>query len=118
MFPPSPGKLKPTLKRSTIMMKLTTASILALTMALSGTAWAQTAPSTAPATKPSATAPAVTMDPATEAKFKAADTSGKGVIDGADLEPFKPLMSQIDTDKDGKISRAEYAAAAKAGVIK
>jgi EF hand len=103
------------------MKKLTAASILALTLAAAGSAWAQTSPTTPPATPsapPAATAPAVTMDPAVEAKFKAADKSGTGFIEGAALEPYKPMMDKIDTNKDGKISRAEFAAAAKAGVIK
>ena len=58
------------------------------------------------------------MDPAVEAKFKAADKAGKGFIDGAALEPFKSVMDKVDTDKDGKISRAEFAAGVKAGIIK
>jgi hypothetical protein len=94
------------------------ASILALTMAATGQAWAQSSPPAAPAIPPAASAATVTMDPATEAKFKAADKTGKGVIEGAALEPFKPVMQEIDTDKDGKISRAEFAAAVKAGVIR
>jgi len=100
------------------MNKLAAASILAIAFATSGAAWAQTTAPTAPATTPSATAPAVTMDAATEAKFKAADKSGKGVIEGADVAPYKAVMDKVDTDKDGKISKAEFAAAAKAGIIK
>jgi EF hand len=122
------------------MKKIATLSIIALSMAVAGAASAQTAapapsapaatpsaPATAPAVKaapaaPAAaattTAPAVTMDAATEAKFKAADKGGKGMIEGAALEPFKSVMAQVDTDKDGKISRGEFAAATKAGIIK
>ena len=128
------------------MKKFVTATIFALSMSASGIAIAQTSPSTtapsatpstpsvttpaappaavkpatgAPtATAPAKTAPVVAMDPAAEAKFKAADKSGKGVIEGAALEPYKPDLAKIDTDKDGKISRAEFAAAHKAGVIK
>jgi len=40
------------------------------------------------------------------------------VIEGADVTPYKAVMDKVDTDKDGKISKAEFAAAAKAGVIK
>lgn len=94
------------------------ASILALTMAASGPAWAQTPASPAPASPPAASAGQVTMDPVAEAKFKAADKAGTGFIEGAALDPFKPVMAKVDTNKDGKISRAEFAAAVKAGVIK
>ena len=99
------------------MKTLLTSSILALTVA-AGAAFAQTTTPKAPATTPSATAPSVTVDAATEAKFKAADKSGKGVIEGADLAPYKAVMDKVDTDKDGKISKAEFAAAAKSGIIK
>jgi uncharacterized protein involved in high-affinity Fe2+ transport len=119
------------------MKKFATVSILALTIA-SGAAFAQTqtAPSTTPstpATPPAATMPSTTppaastmpstgsaaaMDAATDAKFKAADKSGKGFIEGAALDPYKPVMAKVDTDKDGKISRAEFAAGVKAGLIK
>lgn len=113
------------------MKKFATASIFALTVAAAGAAFAQTTPtpspmtpSTPPAASSTTTPPAastgavVTMDAATEAKFKAADKANKGVIEGAALEPYKPVMAKVDTDKDGKISKAEFAAAAKAGVIK
>lgn len=58
------------------------------------------------------------MDAATDAKFKAADKTNKGYIEGAALDPYKPVMAKVDTDKDGKISRAEFAAGVKAGHIK
>ena len=131
-------------QRRTIMKKFTAVSILALTLVSGGAAFAQTTPPAAPSTAPAVTAPvappaavkpampsaatpssmtpaaapAVTMDPAFEAKFKAADKDGKGFIEGAALEAYKPVMTQVDTNKDGKISRAEFAAAAKAGIIK
>jgi hypothetical protein len=126
------------------MKKFATASIFALTVAAAGAAFAQTtpAPSTTPSTPsapPAVSSPttppatstmpstgsgtgastggaAVTMDAATEAKFKAADKANKGVIEGAALEPYKPVMSKVDMDKDGKISKAEFAV--KAGIIK
>jgi EF hand len=98
-------------------------SIFAVSMATTLPALGQTtttppAPMTPPAaTAPSAAAP-VTMDPAAEAKFKAADKAGTGFIEGAALETYKPVMAKVDTNKDGKISRAEFAVAVKAGVIK
>ena len=94
------------------------ASILALTMAATGQASAQTPASPTPAAPPAASPSAVIMDPAAEAKFKAADPASTGFIEGPALEPFKPVMAKVDTNKDGKISRAEFAAAVKAGVIK
>ena len=109
------------------MKKFATASIFALTVAAAGAAFAQTTPmtpSTPPAASSTTTPPAastgavVTMDAATEAKFKAADKANKGVIEGAALEPYKSVMAKVDTDKDGKISKAEFAAASKAGIIK
>ena len=118
------------------MIKIATASVIALA-ALSGAAFAQTAAPKAPTMTPPAatstttpsttaapsatTAPKATtaaMDPAVDAKFKAADKSGKGFIEGNDLTPYKSVMTQVDTDKDGKISKVEFAAAVKAGIIK
>ncbi len=114
------------------MKKFATVSILALTVASAGAAIAQTSPTTPPTTPSppaaSSTPPAATtmpstgsataMDAATDAKFKAADKTNKGFIEGAALEPYKPVMTKVDTDKDGKISRAEFAVGVKAGVIK
>ena len=106
------------------MIKIATTSIFALA-ALSGAAFAQTAAPKAPTmtppaatSTPSTSATTTAMDPAVEAKFKAADKSGKGFIEGNDLTPYKSVMSKVDTDKDGKISKVEFAAAVKAGIIK
>ena len=59
-----------------------------------------------------------TADPAVEAKFEAVDEDSSGTLDGAEIEAYKPAIAQIDTNKDGKISREEFAAAVKAGIIK
>ncbi len=88
------------------MMKLLTGTALALVLA-SGVAFAQATPPKAPA-----------ADAAVDAKFKAADKNNNGSLDGAELDTYKASMAKIDTDKDGKISRAEFAAANKSGVIK
>lgn len=53
-----------------------------------------------------------------EAKFKAADKDNSGILDGAELEAFRSVLTQVDTNKDGKISRAEFMAGASAGHIK
>ena len=114
------------------MLKMLTGAVAAITLA-TGAALAQaptpapapTAPAATPAVKaPAATtapvdkAPAVMLDAATEAKFKAIDKDNSGVLDGAELAAFKADLAKIDTDKDGKISRAEFGAAVKSGIIK
>ena len=95
-------------------MKRITSAIIALAV-LSGTAYAQ-----APAPKaPNAPmAPSATVDPTVDAKFKAADKDGNGVLDGAELTAYKADMVKIDTDKDGKISKAEFSAAMSSGLVK
>ena len=71
-----------------------------------------------PAAKPATTAPTVTLDAAHETRFKGLDKNNNGTLDGAEVASFKNDMAKIDTDKDGKISRAEFAAAVKGGLIK
>jgi hypothetical protein len=87
-------------------MKLATSAFLAVALA-SGAAFAQATPPKMPA-----------ADAAVDAKFKAADKNNNGSLDGAELDTYKPNLAKIDTDKDGKISSAEFAAASKSGVIK
>jgi Skp family chaperone for outer membrane proteins len=106
------------------MIKLVTASVLALSLA-TGAALAQTAPTAPPATgssPPLAAAPTAPKadggDAAVIAKFKAADKNANGALDGAEVDAFKADLVKIDTDKDGKISQVEYVSATKAGVIK
>lgn len=84
-------------------MKLITGTFLALAF-VAGPAVAQT----------TTAAP----DAAVEAKFKAADKNGSGTLEGAEVDAYKANMTKIDTNKDGKVSREEFAAATKAGVIK
>jgi hypothetical protein len=88
------------------MKRLVTGTFVALAVA-SGAAFAQATPPAAPA-----------ADPAVEAKFKAADKNNSGTLEGAEVEAYKATMAQIDTNKDGKVSRDEFAAASKAGTIK
>jgi Ca2+-binding EF-hand superfamily protein len=59
-----------------------------------------------------------TPNPADEAKFKSADKNGNGTLEGAETDAFKASMTQIDTNKDGKITREEFLAASKSGVVK
>jgi hypothetical protein len=68
--------------------------------------------------QPVAEAASKTADPAVEAKFEAVDEDNSGTLDGTEVEVYKPTMAQIDANKDGKISREEFAAAMKAGSIK
>ena len=99
-------------------MKFLTSAILALTVA-SGSAYAQTsAPAPAPTPAPAAKAPAMTLDAATEAKFKAVDKDNSGSLEASESTAYKADMAKIDTDKDGKVSRAEFAVAVKGGIIK
>jgi Ca2+-binding EF-hand superfamily protein len=87
-------------------MKTLIATAVALTLG--------TAAAFAQATPP----PAASADAAVEAKFKSADKNNNGALDGAELDTYKADLAKIDTDKDGKISSAEFTAAAKSGVIK
>lgn len=103
------------------MTKFLATYTLAILVA-SGAALAQTAAPGTPASPTIKNAPvapsATTGDAASDAKFKAADKDNSGVLDGAELSAYKANMAKIDTDKDGKISRLEFAGAVKAGVIK
>jgi hypothetical protein len=67
--------------------------------------------------QPAATKPKA-ADPAAEAMFETADADDSGALEGAEVEAYKPAMAQIDTNKDGKVSREEFAAAIKAGTIR
>ena len=98
------------------MQTLTTASVLAL--ALAGAAIAQTAPTTPPVGAPATTGSIGKADPAHEAKWNALDKDNKGVLEGAALDSLKPVMGQVDANKDGKVSKDEFMAAAKAGIVK
>ena len=70
------------------------------------------AQTTKPAPAPSA------GDAKAEARFKSADKNGNGSLEGAELNTYKAAMTRIDTDKDNKVSRAEFVAAMKSGYIK
>lgn len=87
------------------MIKVVTGTLVALAL-VAGPALAQT--TTTPATGEAAVA----------AKFKGADKNGNGSLDGAELDTYKASLAKIDTDKDGKISLAEFSAASKSGVVK
>ena len=88
------------------MLKLMTGTFVALAL-VAGSAIAQTT-----------TPVAATADAAIAAKFKAADKNGNGSLDGAELDAYKANLAKIDTDKDGKISMAEFTAASKSGLVK
>lgn len=66
-------------------------------------------------TKPPSESPPAAAD---EAKFKAADKNGNGALEGAETNAYKADMTKIDTNKDGKITREEFSAASKSGVIR
>lgn len=99
------------MKKSSLAISLLAASLF------SGAAFAQApAPGGAPGAAPSAPA-AKTADPS-EAKFMTADKDKSGSLEGAELDTYKADLTKIDTNKDGKISKDEFAAAMKAGVVK
>jgi EF hand len=91
-------------KEDFMMMRLVTGALVVLAIA-TGPALAQTTPPAAP-------------DAAVEAKFKAADKNSNGALEGAEVDAFKANLTKIDTNKDGKVTRDEFAAATKAGTIK
>jgi hypothetical protein len=94
------------------MKTLMTATLVGLALAVTP-AIAQTQ------TKPQPPAKTAAADAAAvDAKFKTADKNGNGSLEGAELDAYKAALAQIDTNKDGKISRDEFAAASKAGLIK
>jgi hypothetical protein len=68
--------------------------------------------------KPSGSPPSATMQGADEAKFKAADKNGNGALEGPETDAYKASMTKIDTNKDGKVTREEFLAASKSGVIR
>lgn len=88
------------------MNKLFSGMALALVVA-AGPALAQTTPPPTPV-----------VDTAVEAKFKSADKNASGSLEGAEVDAYKADMAKIDANKDGKISRDEFAAASKTGLIK
>jgi EF hand len=103
-------------------MKLVTATLVTLAAA-TGIALAQTAPPSAPPTAPPAAAPSAApapakADPANDAKFRALDKDGNGMLEGAEADTLKADMAKIDANKDGKVQRAEFDAAVKSSVIK
>jgi hypothetical protein len=81
------------------------ATVIALALAPAGYAQQQPSPPSAPSA-------------ADDAKFKAADKNGNGALEGTETDAFKAKMTQIDSNKDGKVTREEYLAAAKSGVVR
>ncbi|HWE16587.1 MAG TPA: hypothetical protein VG758_05300 [Hyphomicrobiaceae bacterium] len=67
---------------------------------------------------PAAYAQTTAPSPADEAKFKAADKNSNGALEGGETDAYKANMTQIDTNKDGKLTREEFFAALKSGLIR
>lgn len=97
-------------------MTKTIITAVLVTLFASGAAIAQTTAPKAPATPGTGTA--TSMDPAAETKFKAADKDGNGMLSSTEASAYKSDMGKIDTNKDGNVSRDEFASAVKSGVIK
>ena len=68
--------------------------------------------------QPSGSPPSASTPSADEAKFKAADKNGNGALEGTETDAYKANMTQIDANKDGRVTREEFLAAAKSGVIR
>lgn len=84
---------------------LNVAAPLAFVLALAGgQAWAQQQP----------TAPAAKAAPDCAAMWTAADLNKDGSLVGDELKAYTTVLSTIDTDKDGKLSRVEFDTACKA----
>jgi hypothetical protein len=64
------------------------------------------------------TTPSPAADANADAKFKTADRNSNGTLEGAELDAFRSAMTQVDTDKDGKLSRTEFLAGVKGGRIR
>jgi hypothetical protein len=51
-------------------------------------------------------------------KWKRADVSSKGVLEGKELDRFRSVLNTVDTNKDGKISQSEFMTACQKGELK
>ena len=84
---------------------LTVAAPLSLLLAIAGgQAWAQQQPK----------APPAKAAPDCAAMWTAADVNKDGNLDGDELKAYTTVLSTIDTNKDGKLSKVEFETACKA----
>jgi hypothetical protein len=51
-------------------------------------------------------------------KWKRADASNKGILEGKELDKFRSVLNTVDTNKDGKISQNEFMTACQKGELK
>jgi hypothetical protein len=108
-----------------MMNRLLTGTLVAFAIA-SGPAFACAEPPAAHVAQAAEAKPKVvaveamlkTADPAVEARFKTADKNSSGTLEGAEVEAYKATLAKIDANKDGKVSREEFAVATRAGLIK
>lgn len=85
-------------------MKTIPSMLVALSL-LTGSALAQTAPATGAKTDPTAQ------------KFATLDVDKSGFLDGKELDAFKPKLSLLDMNKDGKVSPDEFNIGVMTGVV-
>src|SRR5262245_21832269 len=95
------------LKEEIVMKRVLTTAALAAALGLALPAAAQQPPKTPPTAKPNCAA-----------DWRMADKNNDGALTGAELDKFKAVMPAIDTNKDGKISSAEFLAACDKGLLK
>ena len=86
-----------------------------VSLGLASAAIAQTTAPTPSAPSPSAPSTTAGMP---EQRFTDTDKDRNGLLEGAELETHRAVLSQVDKNGDGKISRTEYLDGAKAGHIK
>jgi Ca2+-binding EF-hand superfamily protein len=92
-------------------------SIFVAMLLAAGLSYPVAAQTTSPPTTTTPAAPSTTAA-SSDSRFKAADSNGNGVLEGSELSSFRQNMTQIDKDHDGKVSKAEFADAMKAGLVK
>jgi predicted lipid-binding transport protein (Tim44 family) len=97
------------------MHKLITVTAFAIGLGLALPASAQQQPGT-PGSQPGAKAPVQAQD--CQAMWKKADLNNDGFLSDKELDKFRAVLANVDTDKDGKISQSEFTNACQKGQLK
>jgi hypothetical protein len=99
-----------------IMRSLLTAAALVLGLAVP--AMAQYTPRDAGRESPLAAGMGKYQAQDCAGKWKRADVSNKGSLEGKELDKFRSVLNAVDTNKDGKISQNEFMTACQKGELK